>query len=52
MKKIWINKAKSFKSAEEFDIEYYLKIGPQKRLELMQIFREMFYKMELYKKSR
>jgi len=51
MKKIWINKARSFKSAEEFDIEYYQKIGPRKRLELMQILREMFYKIRSYKKN-
>jgi len=51
MKKIWINKARSFKSAEEFDIEYYQKIGPRKRLELMQILREMFYKIKPHKKN-
>ncbi len=51
MKKIWINKVRSFKSAEEFDIEYYQKIGPRKRLELMQILREMFYKIKPYKKN-
>lgn len=49
MKKIWVKKAESFKSAERFDIEYYLKMSPAQRLELMQILREMYYKINPHK---
>ncbi len=49
MKKIWVKKTKSFKSAERFDIEYYLKMSPAQRLELMQILREMYNKIKFPK---
>lgn len=43
MKKIWINKSNSFDESDKFDMEYYLKMTPLKRLELMQILREMHF---------
>ncbi|MFC2149119.1 hypothetical protein ACFLQ8_00285 [Candidatus Auribacterota bacterium] len=46
MKKIWINKEKSFRNAEKFDREYYLNMRPEERLETMQILREINIKME------
>ncbi|MEO0205258.1 MAG: hypothetical protein ABIL22_01120 [candidate division WOR-3 bacterium] len=42
MKRIWVNKAKSSKSAERFDHEYYLSMTPAQRLEIMQFLRETF----------
>lgn len=36
MKEIWVNKAKSSKSAEKFDFEYDLRKSPAQRLEIMQ----------------
>ena len=44
MKKIWINKAKSFKDAEQFDIEYYSGMSNKERLETVQFLREIYYK--------
>lgn len=41
MKKIWINKAKSFKQAEKFNQNYYLKMTETERLEIIQFLREM-----------
>ncbi|MDP3789113.1 MAG: hypothetical protein Q8R48_01780 [Candidatus Omnitrophota bacterium] len=46
MKKIWINKASSFREAEKFDKEYYLAMGASKRLEEMQRLREIYYKIK------
>ena len=40
MQKIWVRKAKSFSEAQEQDIEYYLKMSPQERLETVQFLRE------------
>ena len=40
MQKIWVRKAKSFSKAQEQDIEYYLKMSPQERLETVQFLRE------------
>ncbi len=40
--KIWVNKAKSFEAAEEFDNAYYRKMGYKKRLGTVQILREMW----------
>lgn len=46
MKKIWVNKAKSFKEAEEFDNKYYLNMSARERLETMQLLREMYFKFK------
>jgi len=46
VKKIWVKKLKSFKSATEPDIDYYLSMSPAKRLETMQILREMIFKFK------
>jgi len=45
-KKIWINRAKSFKAAQDFDVEYYLSMNSQDRLETVQYLREIYYKMK------
>lgn len=45
--KIWINRANSFKEAEEFDTEYYMSMSGNERLEIMQYLREIyFYKIK------
>jgi len=44
MKKIWLRKAKSFSEAQEQDIDYYLKMSPQERLETVQFLREQYPK--------
>ena len=46
MKKIWINKANSFKEAERFDKEYYLSLSVSKRFETMQLLREIYFKIK------
>lgn len=46
MKKIWINKARSFKDAEKFDIHYYMEMPAAKRLETIQLLREIYGKMK------
>jgi len=45
MKKIWINKASSFKKAEDFDDEYYLNLGASERLDIVQFLRESCFKV-------
>jgi hypothetical protein len=45
MKKIWINRAKSFEEAQEFDNTYYACFSSAERLESVQILREEYIKM-------
>ena len=40
MKKIWINRAKSFEAAQDFDTAYYLSLSSMERVESVQILRE------------
>ncbi len=42
-KKIWVNKTKSFKEAEEFDRKYYMAMSKKERLDTMQLLRETYY---------
>jgi hypothetical protein len=51
MKKIWINKPKSYEEANEFDLEYYLNMTPEKRLEIVQFLRDEYIKMKGLSKS-
>ena len=44
MKNIWVHKTNSFKSAEEFDEEYYFNMKSIQRLETMQFLRESYFK--------
>lgn len=46
MKKIWIDKARSFKEAEKFDQNYYFKMSSSERLETIQFLREAYFKMK------
>ena len=46
MKKIWVNKPNSFKTAEQFDIDYYLAMSRSKRLETVQFLREIYFKFK------
>jgi len=43
--KIWVNKAKGFKKARQFDINYYVKMTPEQRLDTVQLLREMNLKI-------
>ncbi len=40
MKKIWVNIAKSFKEAQDFDNAYYLSLSSAERVESVQFLRE------------
>ena len=51
MKKIWVDKASSFRSAEKFDEDYYLMMGRLERLEIMQFLREMHFKIKKGRKG-
>lgn len=42
--KIWMKKAKSFSEAQEQDLDYYLKMSAQERLEIVQYLREQYPK--------
>jgi len=44
MKKVWINRAKSFKNAQDFDSAYYLSLSSTDRVETVQILREEYFK--------
>jgi len=52
MKKIWMKKSGSFREAEEFDQEYYLKMTPEERIDTMQFLREIYYKFGKEKKRK
>jgi hypothetical protein len=54
MKKIWVHKTNSFKEAQEFDDQYYLRLTSAKRLEIVQYLRELYFKLNnrLYNESR
>ena len=44
MKKIWINRARSFEEAQNFDNEYYDSLSIAERIESVQILREEYFK--------
>jgi hypothetical protein len=44
MKRIWINRAGSFREAQVFDTEYYARLSREERLEAVQILREEYFK--------
>jgi len=46
MKRIWMHKAHSFKEAEKFDNDYYLRMRPEERIETVQFLRDMFFKFK------
>jgi hypothetical protein len=41
---IWINKAKSFEDAQEFDTAYYQGLTSTERVETVQVLRESHFK--------
>jgi hypothetical protein len=43
-KTIWLNKANSFKEAQEFDAAYYLELSSKERIETIQVLREAHFK--------
>ena len=49
--KIWVRKAKSFSEAEEQDLDYYLAMSPQERVEIVQFLREQYPKFAKVKLS-
>ena len=49
MKKVWVKKFESFKSARQFDIDYYLSMSSTERLETMQFLRETAFKFKNFK---
>jgi len=49
--KIWVNKAKGFKKARQFDINYYVKMTPEQRLDIVQMLREMNLKLNENRKG-
>ncbi len=51
MEKIWVNKTNSLKDAEKFDNDYYLDMTASKRLETMQLLREIYPKIKKGYKS-
>ena len=46
MKSIWVHKANSFKEAGYFDKNYYLNMSKSKRLEIVQLLREQYFKLK------
>jgi len=44
MKKIWVNKARSFEEAQDFDNSYYSSLSCLERVESVQILREEYFK--------
>jgi len=52
MRNVWIRKVNSYEEAHDLDREYYLSMTPKKRLEIVQILREEFYKIKKDNKKR
>ena len=46
MRKIWINRAKNYKEASEFDSEYYSNMSANERLEIVQYLRNIYKNFE------
>lgn len=46
MKRVWVKKSDSFKSAERFNIDYYLSMSAEERLETVQFLREIAFKIK------
>ena len=46
MKKIWIRRVDSFKKAEDFEKKYYSAMSPSERLSVVQLLREMYFKIK------
>jgi hypothetical protein len=44
MKKNWVNRAKSFEEARDFDKAYYLRLSSTERVENVQFLREEYFK--------
>jgi hypothetical protein len=44
MKRVWVNKAGSFKEALDFDTAYYLGLSSEERVEGVQFLREEYFK--------
>ena len=44
MKKIWVNRARSFEEAQDFDNAYYLSLSSSERVESVQFLREEYIK--------
>ena len=44
MKKVWVNRARSFEDARYFDNAYYLSLSSTERVESVQILREEYFK--------
>lgn len=44
-KTIWINRAKSFREASDFEREYYSRMTAKERLEIVQLMREMHFRL-------
>ena len=44
MKKNWINRAKSFEEAQDFNNAYYLRLSSAERVESVQLLREEYFK--------
>jgi hypothetical protein len=45
-KDIWVKKSNSFKSADEFNIAYYLSMHPQQRIDTMQFLRSIAFNIK------
>lgn len=46
MKRIWVNKARSYAEANRFDLEYYFLLPPENRLDEMQRLRDEYKKLD------
>ena len=42
-KRIWVNRAKTFEEAAAFDRDYYQRLSPEERLDIVQMLREMHF---------
>jgi hypothetical protein len=43
-RKMWIKKIDSFSEAQDHDLQYYLNMTPQERVETVQFLREQYFR--------
>jgi hypothetical protein len=42
--KIWVKKSRTFSEAQDQDLQYYMNMTPQERIETVQLLREQYFK--------
>lgn len=44
--RVWLHKSAPFEEAQQFDVDYYLRVSSAERIEMIQILREAYFKLK------